>query len=515
MRRIALSIAALFTWLPFASEADAKEALVHIEHSYGGEPLRPDSLRYKNNAGETLSITRLSYLLSGFEIQTSDGVWHRLPEQYAWLDASKRRNRFTLAGIPDAGATALRFHVGADPKSNATDPKNLPADHPLNPNLNGLHWSWQGGYIFLAIEGHFRTQGAGETLSGYSYHFANDPNRTAITIGLTDPPSQYLFLRFNLKAILDPIHISKQGTSTHSRQGDEIAASIRKNLPAAWTLVQSPVAQNSPPTKPAPRPKYPPKSPDELYRFSFDPKFSFPNLPSDNPMTIAGVELGKKLFNDARLSLYNTVSCAACHQSESGLSDPRRFSIGVHGKPGLRNAMPLFNLAWKDTFFWDGRAPTLREQVLHPIQDPLEMNQSLGATISKLRAHADYPALFEEAFGVPGIDSERLSLALEQFLLSLTSYKSKFDLAMRGKGQLDEQEQRGFQLFFTEYEPRANQFGADCFHCHGGALFTNHGFANNGLDERFDDLGRGAITKQDFDEGKFSVPSLRNVELTA
>ena len=492
--------------------ATAKDIPVVIQHTFGDQPLRADSLRYKNDAGETLSFTRVSYLLSGFEIRRDGRSWQALPEQYAWLDVAKRRTQFKLTGVPNRRFDAIRFRIGLPAATNAAEPEYLLPDHPLNPNLNGLHWSWQGGYIFLAVEGHFRAPNS-RTLSGYSYHFANDPNRTAVTVDLAGE-TRVIPLRFDLQKVLAPIDIGALGTSTHSRAGDAIAALIKRNLPSAWSLQRS---EKKPPVreqKSRPRAKYPPRG-QELYRFNFDPKFSFPNLPTDNPMTVVGVELGRKLFHERRLSRNNSISCASCHQEKHAFADPRQFSLGVDQKVGSRNSMPLLNLAWKDSFFWDGRASSLREQVLHPIQDPLEMDQSLEATIAKLGASDEYPALFEKAFGVPGIDTERLTLALEQFLLSLTSYRSKFDLAARGKTELTAQEKRGFELFFTEYDPRTEQFGADCFHCHGGPMFTNHGFANNGLDERFTDGGRGAITKKQSDQGKFSVPSLRNVALTA
>jgi len=490
----------------------AQELPVHVTHSFGDAPLLSDSLRYKNEVGETISVTRLSYLLSGFEFQTADGSWKQTKPQPVWIDLGKRRTSFVLKYLPKGAIRGIRFKVGLDEKSNAADPAGLPFDHPLNPNLNGLHWSWQGGYIFMAVEGHFRTPGEKE-LRGYSYHFARNPNQTTITLEI-DKPTRSLALNLDLEKILAPIAIGKLGASTHSREGDPIADLIRTKLPEAWTVTETIPIPASQEKIERPRPKYPPGD-RELYRFSFDPKFSFPKLPTDNPMTVAGVTLGEKLFNETRLSRDDSISCASCHRSDSGLSDPRQFSLGVDGKQGKRNAMPLFNLAWKESFFWDGRAPSIRAQVLHPIQDPLEMDQSLEDTIAKLKASEEYPDLFEDAFGVPGIDTERLALALEQFLLSKTSYKSKLDLAYRGKTQLTKQEKRGFELFFTEYEPRANQFGADCFHCHGGALFSNHGFANNGLDLTFSDPGLSAHTKRESDLGKFSVPSLRNVAQTA
>jgi cytochrome c peroxidase len=199
--------------------------------------------------------------------------------------------------------------------------------------------------------------------------------------------------------------------------------------------------------------------------------------------------------------------------------------------------MPLLTLAWKREFFWDGRAKSLREQVLQPIQNPIEMHESLTNLVAKLTASgragsplpadgahgvtrptdgtSNYPALFTAAFGSPEITSEKIALALENYLLTLTSFDAKFDRVLRGEEKFTPEEQRGFQLFSTEYDPRRGQFGADCFHCHGGPLFQSQGFANNGLDSTFTDVGREKVTGKAADAGKFAVPSLRNVALTA
>jgi len=196
------------------------------------------------------------------------------------------------------------------------------------------------------------------------------------------------------------------------------------------------------------------------------------------------------------------------------LPDPAR---GAEGELGPRNSMPLFNLAWKKEFFWDGRAKSLREQVLQPIQNPVEMHQSVTNLCAKLCAtdKTDYAGLFARAFGSPEITAEKISLALENYLLTLTSFNAKFDRVQRGDEKFTAEEQRGFKLFSTEYDPRRGQFGADCFHCHGGPLFQSQTFANNGLDSEFKDIGRAKITGKDSDKGKFATPSLRNVALTA
>jgi cytochrome c peroxidase len=230
------------------------------------------------------------------------------------------------------------------------------------------------------------------------------------------------------------------------------------------------------------------------------------------PMSEAGIELGRRLFHDTRLSINGTQSCASCHDQKLAFADARRFSLGAEKQVGKRNAMPLFNLAWGSSFFWDGRAATLREQVLMPIQDHAEMNETLPNVIAKLQNERE---AFQKAFGTPEITADRLAAALEQFLLTLISQDSKYDRAARKVAELNESEKRGLQLFVTEFDPKRGLRGADCFHCHGGTLFVSSQFANNGLDLAADDIGRMAVTKNAADRGKFKVPSLRNIALTA
>jgi cytochrome c peroxidase len=177
--------------------------------------------------------------------------------------------------------------------------------------------------------------------------------------------------------------------------------------------------------------------------------------------------------------------------------------------------MPLFNLAWQQGFFWDGRAATLREQVLMPIQDKREMNETLPNVIAKLNANAAYVGAFKQAFGSAEITAERIAKALEQFLLTLVSQESRFDRAARKVEDLTESEKRGLRLFVTEFDPKRGLRGADCFHCHGGTLFASQAYASNGLELSDEDIGRMAVTKDPADHGKFKTPSLRNIARTA
>jgi cytochrome c peroxidase len=500
-----------------ANAVSAATLEIAVRHTFNDGPLLLDSLRYEDAAGETLSVTRLSYLLSGFAIEREDGVWVEMPDRYAWMDAAKHRTTIRLDGVPEGKYRALRFHVGPDAKANTADPAKLAADHPLNPNLNGLHWSWQTGYIFLALEGHYRI-GAAE-VKGYAHHLARDPNRTrvslAVPLDLTHDAG--VLLAFDVGTLLNaprPISFEKDGTATHSRDGDPIAAALVANLPGAFRVTQvlsaAPAISQPSPVKPLYLPeKFTP------YRFTMSGTFPMPDLPRDNPLIEERVALGKALFNETALSRDGTLSCASCHVANFAFTDARRFSLGVRGQKGTRNSMPLTNLAWKTNFFWDGRAPSLRAQALMPIEDHTEMDETLDRVVAKLTATKEYPPLFTAAFGSPEITPEKLGLALEQFLLTLTAYDTKFDRALRGKATLSDDEKRGFELFMTEYEPRTGQFGADCFHCHGGPLFSDHQFHNNGLIPNDDDTGRHRISKLESDRNKFSTPSLRNIARTA
>lgn len=246
--------------------------------------------------------------------------------------------------------------------------------------------------------------------------------------------------------------------------------------------------------------------------------FPQPDLPADNPLTVKGVELGKMLFYEPLLSKDQSQSCATCHVQLDGFSDLNQFSEGVEGEFGRRQAMPVFNMAWHPpAFFWDGRAESLREQALMPIQDPLEMNETLENVESKLNDSRMYRDAFKAAFDIDDITSEYVGLAMEQFMLSIVSFDSKFDRFLDGQEQLTDSEMRGMALFNTEFDPTGMEKGAECFHCHAGFNFTNNLFQNNGLDQmgNWTDLGLFEVTDQPRDRARFKTPSLRNIAVTA
>jgi len=245
-------------------------------------------------------------------------------------------------------------------------------------------------------------------------------------------------------------------------------------------------------------------------------------IPDDNPLTDAGVELGRMLFYEKRLSGNNTMSCGTCHQQKFAFTDGgNRFSKGIDSTEGDLNTMSLVNLMWQNRFFWNGRSETLEIQALEPIQNPIEMHETLGNAVQKLQKTDFYPSKFKEAFGSEIITAENIGKAIAQFERTLISSNSKYDKYWRGEYQLTELELLGEQLFFTHPEARIGLRGGNCGDCHLGPLTSGNpvgfdGFHNNGLDSDENlRIGLQEITENSFDKGKFKTPSLRNIALTA
>lgn len=240
------------------------------------------------------------------------------------------------------------------------------------------------------------------------------------------------------------------------------------------------------------------------------------NTPFLNKVTNAGATLGRVLFYDVRLSANSTISCASCHIQKHGFTDPAQFSIGFDGGKTGRHSMSLTNATYytPKSFFWDERAATLEEQVLMPIQDPVEMGMNLFDLEVKLAETSFYPGLFEQAFGDEAITSQRISEAMAQFIRSMVSYQSKYDQAFTAGEWNDpdfaavftEQEMLGHQLFSGF--PLGSQASIGCVECHQTSAHTMDRSHINGLDaDTSGDQGAGG--------GFFKSPSLRNIAVGA
>jgi len=233
------------------------------------------------------------------------------------------------------------------------------------------------------------------------------------------------------------------------------------------------------------------------------PKYSF----LENSISPNGYRLGKILFYDPLLSMDQSISCANCHQSFAAFADVNQsVSRGIKQCAGSRNAPALLNLAWQENFMWDGRIKQLESTALNAITNPCEMANDMNTITSRLQMVPAYPALFKNAFGDSTINSVNVTKALTQFMVMLVSANSKYDKHMRGEagGVLTSNEQKGYALFKK-----------NCSTCHTEPLFSDNTFRNTGLDAGSYERGRESFTHRKEDFGKFRVPTLRNVELTA
>ncbi len=229
--------------------------------------------------------------------------------------------------------------------------------------------------------------------------------------------------------------------------------------------------------------------------------------PADNPLTEPRAQLGKRLFFDKQLSRTGEVSCGTCHLRDNAFSDPQAVSTGVDQRQGTRNAPALVNLAWGESFFWDGRAATLEEQAGKPIEHPDEMDLPLAQAVARVTADPTYEQAFTEAYGGAATD-ESLRKAIASFVRALVSGSSPYDRHLRGDDRdFGDAERRGEDIFMSEK--------GSCFHCHPPGMLTNEGFFNNGTYRDGGDPGRQLVTNRTGDLGKFKVPGLRNVEASA
>lgn len=255
-----------------------------------------------------------------------------------------------------------------------------------------------------------------------------------------------------------------------------------------------------------------PQKPNGATPYSLKLPSYFPPMPvpTDNPLTVEGVALGRRLFYEPLLSGNNTQSCASCHQQSSSFAHGGvRFSKGIDGFEGFRNAMPLMNLAWSGRINWDGKFSALEEQVPVPIFLQFEMHENLDNAIRELRQHPDYPQYFKAAFGSDDVTVDRIAKSISQFMRTLVAGSPKIVQGI-GDQLRTAQEKRGFLVFLDENK-------GDCFHCHEVNVFaTNFRFVNNGLNaDPTGDPGLYGQTGNPADIGKFKTPSLLNLKYTA
>jgi cytochrome c peroxidase len=237
----------------------------------------------------------------------------------------------------------------------------------------------------------------------------------------------------------------------------------------------------------------------------------FPSMfiPQDNPLTIEGVALGRKLFYDTQLSGNNSLSCASCHNQQFAFTDNQKAqSVGVDNISGTRNAMPLFNLGWYTDYFWDGRTSSLEAQIPIQLTNSNEMHGNIDTILVKLNSSSEYQNMFEKAFGSSIITEAFLVRAIAQFERTLISGNARYDQFVRQEIELTAQEQNGLNIYTSPSK-------GNCASCHTlGLNFTDQSYRNIGLDSNTVDFGRSLVTLSSADDGKFKTPSLRNCDVT-
>ena len=229
----------------------------------------------------------------------------------------------------------------------------------------------------------------------------------------------------------------------------------------------------------------------------------------DAPIEInSKASLGKKLFSEKILSLDSSVSCASCHKPAFAFADTQAFSEGINGKHTRRNTPSVLNMKNRPYYFWDGRAETLQDQSLMPIQNPDEMGLSIAEAVNRLRSNEVYSKLFKKIFNrLP--DQKTLAEAFAAYENTLETVNSRFDDWSNNLGKLTVQEENGRRLFIGDK--------AKCFDCHSMEDFTDDSYRNIGLfnGRNLNDSGRYNISGDSNDVGKFKTPGLRNVAVTA
>lgn len=229
--------------------------------------------------------------------------------------------------------------------------------------------------------------------------------------------------------------------------------------------------------------------------------------PPENPLTAEKAALGRKLFFDKRLSRDNSVSCGTCHDPELGFTDREPVAVGVDQQKGTRRTPRLINRGYGQTFFWDGRAQSLEEQVLKPIENPIEMDLALAEAVGRVAEDAEYAAAFQVAFG-EGPNPSAVAMALASYVRTIVSGDSPYDRYVAGDADaLTPEQRRGLELFRGK---------AACAVCHLGPNLTDEEFHNTGVGWKEgppEDLGRAKVTDHPEDRGAFKTPTLREVAL--
>lgn len=237
-------------------------------------------------------------------------------------------------------------------------------------------------------------------------------------------------------------------------------------------------------------------------------------LPGTPVLDAARVELGRRLFNETRLSINNTLSCASCHRLAKGGADDKPFSLGFDGKPVALNTPTVFNASLNFKQFWNARADTLEAQIEQVVTSPVEMGNTWPTVVATLSAAPEYQRAFTQAYP-DGVTAANVQNALATYERTLLAPNSRFDQYLLGNTDILSYDEKQGYLRFKEY---------GCIACHqgvniGGNMYQKFGVLGDYFKDRGNpvdaDLGRYLVTLDEEDRHVFKVPSLRNVAVTA
>jgi len=452
-------------------------AFTHVVGSAASLVVAPET-PYRNAAGNAYGVMRLQYFVSDLTLRRADGTTVRVTDTHYVDVAEPSSLRYRAAQPVPAGAyVALGLVIGIPKERNLSGAFS-------NPPESLMEWpdAMGGGYHYLKLEGRFVDRNGqlanfklhtgmlmgidrsvAITLEGLGLEINDGEHEIEIVMDLAEwlqNPDAYDF-----NAFLPGMMGNAAAQDLAQRNGRDVLA----------------IGYVGPPRNQAPTPHAIPLPSHVPLTMS---------VPADNPTTVEGVALGRRLYYDAKLDGVSDRACAGCHVQQASFTSRRAQGIPAH-----------VNLGFSTVFLWDGRVEGTLEDVMR-----FEVEEFFRADLPALAADPVYPEMFARAFGPGPITSRRAAHALAQFQRTLVSFESKFDRIQRGEEAATEEERRGAAIFFGET--------GDCFHCHGTVLFTDHRFHDIGLDA--DPVrGRADVTGDAADGGAFKTPTLRNIALTA
>ncbi|MEY2409819.1 MAG: cytochrome c peroxidase, partial [Verrucomicrobiota bacterium] len=231
-------------WCCGSSSATAAGLAIEVDARFNGAPLNFDAPVHLTGHGQRISVTRLDFLLSNLALHRKSGDWVQATNWFGYVSLRECRTNLCAPEIPSGTYDRVRLDIGVSSAENHANPAAYPAGHSLNPIFNGLHWGWQGGYVFMALEGHWMeaSNQVNHARAGYSFHIATDPLRMSLDLPLATAldPDDKLRLQFHVDKVFSSIHrvrIQDESSSTHSREGDLLATALSQNIETAFSAL--------------------------------------------------------------------------------------------------------------------------------------------------------------------------------------------------------------------------------------------------------------------------------------